>query len=98
LKHAFTKRPVPLAALERLAEDIERELGEANEKETESKVIGERLLPRLRTLDEVAYVRFASIYRSFRDIDEFMSELSTLVKHRTGTKGARGAGQRVGAH
>jgi transcriptional repressor NrdR len=83
LKHAFTKRPVPLAALEQLSEEIERELGEANVKEVESKLIGERLLPRLRALDEVAYVRFASIYRSFRDIDEFMSELSTLVKHRT---------------
>jgi transcriptional repressor NrdR len=83
LKHAFTKRPVPLATLERLAEDIERELGEAGEKEIESARIGERLLPRLKALDEVAYVRFASIYRSFRDIDEFMSELSTLVKARS---------------
>ncbi len=82
LKHAFTKRPVSLTVLERLAEEIERECAEAGDKEIESKVIGERLLPRLRALDEVAYVRFASIYRSFRDIDEFMSELSTLMKHR----------------
>ena len=83
LKHAFTKRPVSLAALESLAEEIERELGEANVKEVESKLIGERLLPRLRVLDEVAYVRFASIYRSFRDIDEFMSEMGKLVRSRT---------------
>jgi transcriptional repressor NrdR len=83
LRHAFTKRPVPVEQIEQLAEQIERELAEGGEKEIESKAIGSRLLPRLRLMDEVAYVRFASIYRSFRDIDEFMSELSTLMKART---------------
>jgi transcriptional repressor NrdR len=84
LKHAFTKRPVPVETLERLAEDVEREIGDAGEKEIESKVIGEKLLPKIRALDPVAYVRFASIYREFRDVDEFMSELALLVKHRVG--------------
>jgi transcriptional repressor NrdR len=83
LRHAFTKRPVSLAQLEQLAEAIEKEIAEGGEKEIDSKVIGAKLLPRVRAMDEVAYVRFASIYRSFRDIDEFMSELSTLMKTRT---------------
>jgi transcriptional repressor NrdR len=82
LKHAFTKRPVPLETLEKLAEDVEREFTDAGDKEIESIAIGARLLPRLRQLDEVAYVRFASIYRAFRDVDEFMSELALLMKHR----------------
>lgn len=83
LKYAFTKRPVPTEQLEKLAEEIEREIAESGEKEIHSKAIGEKLLPRLRALDEVAYVRFASIYRSFRDIDEFMSELAGLMKTRS---------------
>jgi transcriptional repressor NrdR len=80
LRAACTKRPVPLGDLEKLAELIEREL-EAG-KEVPSQDIGELVLPKLRALDDVAYVRFASIYRSFRDIDEFMSELSALVKQK----------------
>jgi transcriptional repressor NrdR len=77
---------VPLAALESLAEDIERELGEASVKEVESKLIGERLLPRLRVLDEVAYVRFASVYRQFDDVGEFQRELELLDAERTSVR------------
>jgi transcriptional repressor NrdR len=81
LRAACTKRPVALSDLEKLAEGLERELCEGEGgREVPSRTIGERVLPRLRVLDEVAYVRFASIYRSFRDIDEFMSELTTLMK------------------
>ncbi|MBI4509093.1 MAG: transcriptional repressor NrdR [Deltaproteobacteria bacterium] len=94
LKHACAKRPVPLETLEQLALDVEREVGELGEKEIESKSIGERVLPRLRLLDEVAYVRFASIYRSFRDVDEFLNEVSELMKTRaTGAASIRNSGR-----
>jgi transcriptional repressor NrdR len=84
LRAACTKRPVPLAELDKLSESVEKELCEGGEggREVPSAHIGALVLPRLRALDEVAYVRFASIYRSFRDIDEFMSELTTLMKGR----------------
>jgi len=80
LRIACNKRPVPADALEEHAEALERELAESGEKEVPSLVIGERVMQRLKTLDDVAYVRFASVYRSFRDIDEFMVEMSKLVR------------------
>jgi len=80
LRIACNKRPVPTDALEEHAEALERELAESGEKEVPSLVIGERVMERLKSLDYVAYVRFASVYRSFRDIDEFMVEMSKLVR------------------
>ena len=80
LRIACNKRPVPADALEEHAESLERELAESGEKEVPSLVIGERVMLRLKALDDVAYVRFASVYRSFRDIDEFMVEMSKLVR------------------
>ena len=80
LRIACNKRPVSADALEEHAEALERELAESGEKEVASLVIGERVMERLKTLDDVAYVRFASVYRSFRDIDEFMVEMSKLVR------------------
>jgi len=80
LRIACNKRPVSADALEEHAEALERELAESGEKEVPSLVIGERVMERLKTLDDVAYVRFASVYRSFRDIDEFMVEMSKLVR------------------
>ena len=59
---------------------MEQELAATGEREVESLVIGERVMERLRRLDEVAYVRFASVYRSFRDVDEFMQEMGKLVR------------------
>jgi transcriptional repressor NrdR len=82
LRIACNKRPVPADKLEEVAESLERELAESGEKEVSSLVIGERVMARLKALDGVAYVRFASVYRSFRDIDEFMSEMSKLVRAR----------------
>jgi transcriptional repressor NrdR len=70
--------------LEAQAAEVERELAEAGEKEVSSLVVGERVMERLKRLDEVAYVRFASVYRSFRDIDEFMQEMGKLVRARSG--------------
>jgi transcriptional repressor NrdR len=84
LRIACNKRPVSADALEAVAETIERELGEAGDKEVPSLVIGERVMQRLKALDEVAYVRFASVYRSFRDIDEFMREMGKLVSAKAG--------------
>jgi transcriptional repressor NrdR len=82
LKRAAAKRPVPVAALEEVAEAVERELSELSQPEVAAQDIGARVLPRLRQLDEVSYVRFASIYRDFRDIEEFAKELGEVVKAR----------------
>jgi len=78
LAHAIAKRPVGLDQVKALAEEVEREVSELGVAEIESRAIGERVLPRLRALDQVAYVRFASIYRDFRDLDEFVKELERL--------------------
>lgn len=83
LRRACEKRPVSIEALENLVDSIERELVEAGEKELPSSQIGERIMERLRELDQVAYVRFASVYRSFKDIHEFMAELSDLLGERS---------------
>jgi transcriptional repressor NrdR len=79
---ACNKRPVAIAQIERFIDDLERELIEGEAKEVQSQEIGERVMRLLRELDEVAYVRFASVYRSFRDIDEFRSELDKMARSR----------------
>jgi transcriptional repressor NrdR len=84
LRIACNKRPVSPEALEEQAEELERELSESGDREVSSLVIGERVMERLRRLDQVAYVRFASVYKSFRDIDEFMREMSGLVRPQAG--------------
>ncbi len=80
LRIACNKRPISADALEETAESLERELAEGGEKEVPSRVIGERVMERLKHLDGVAYVRFASVYKSFRDIDEFMQEMDKLIR------------------
>ena len=82
LRIACNKRPVPADRLEAEAEALERELSESGEKEIPSLLIGERVMETLKTLDDVAYVRFASVYKSFRDIDEFMAEMDELLRSR----------------
>lgn len=79
LRRAAVKRPLSAETLERLVDDLERSLVESGEKEIPSPVIGARVLEALRTLDEVAYVRFASVYRDFKDAREFLSALGPLV-------------------
>ena len=76
---ACEKRPVPLADLERIAEEIEQDLQNSMEREISTDIIGERVMDRLRNVDQVAYVRFASVYRQFKDIDTFMAELTKLL-------------------
>ena len=82
LKLSCNKRPVGVERIEAMADAIERDLQETGEKEVPSSFVGERAMAHLRGVDDVAYVRFASVYRSFRDIDEFLAELGKLVKAR----------------
>jgi transcriptional repressor NrdR len=82
LKKACSKRPVPVEVLERAVDQIERTLEEASEKEIPSSRIGDAVMAALRDIDDVAYVRFASVYRSFRDVNELMTELKSLVEAR----------------
>jgi len=84
LKRACEKRPVGIEAIEAVVDRIERTLQERGEKELPSSTIGEALMRELHGLDKVAYVRFASVYRSFEDIGELMEELQTLLKERRG--------------
>ena len=76
---ACEKRPVALAELERIADEIEQELQNSMEREIRTEAIGEKVMERLRRVDQVAYVRFASVYRQFKDIDTFMAELNKLL-------------------
>ena len=80
LKKACEKRPVSVDQLEQLISELERKLQEMGEKEVTSSTIGEMVMAQLPALDEVAYVRFASVYRSFRDIAEFMDELKDIIE------------------
>lgn len=82
---ACEKRPISVDAIERLADKIGEESSATGETEISSRLIGEKIMSRLQQLDEVAYVRFASVYRSFKDIDEFMQELADLIKDRKKT-------------
>ncbi|HOR27386.1 MAG TPA: transcriptional regulator NrdR [Candidatus Sumerlaeota bacterium] len=82
LLRATEKRPVSMEEIERMAHDIEKSLYNAMESEISSMRVGEMVLSRLRKLDEVAYVRFASVYRQFRDIGEFSDEIQGLIRER----------------
>ncbi|HHV08402.1 MAG TPA: transcriptional repressor NrdR, partial [Firmicutes bacterium] len=79
LLKACEKRPVSLATLEGLAEEVEREIRNTLVEEVPSTYIGDLVMDRLRNLDEVAYVRFASVYRCFTDVERFRQELESLV-------------------
>ena len=76
---ACEKRPGPLAELERIADEIEQELQNSMEREIRTEDVGEKVMDRLRKVDQVAYVRFASVYRQFKDLDTFMAELNKLL-------------------
>ena len=76
---ACEKRPVPLAQLERLTDEIEQTLQNSLEREVSTEAIGEQVMEKLKSVDQVAYVRFASVYRQFKDIDTFLSELNKLL-------------------
>ena len=75
---ACEKRPVSAAELEKIVGEIEQDIQNSMEREITTRAIGERVMERLRMVDQVAYVRFASVYREFKDIDTFMTELHKL--------------------
>ncbi len=82
LLRACEKRPVTLEQVERMVDEIESQLQNSLEREVSSTKIGEYAMEKLKNVDEVAYVRFASVYRQFRDINTFMDELNKLLKDR----------------
>ena len=79
IKKACEKRAISIDQIEKIVDLIERELRDSNEKEVPSKIVGEKIMKALHTLDEVAYVRFASVYREFKDIGDFIEELKSLI-------------------
>lgn len=86
LKLACQKRPVSSEQVDQIVEQVERQLQGTGEREVSSTVIGELVMKGLQNLDDVAYVRFASVYRSFQDIGEFMAELKDLAGDRKGSR------------
>ena len=76
---ACEKRPVSIDKIEEITSEVERALQRKYEREVDAKILGEMIMEKLAMLDEVAYVRFASVYRQFRDVDQFMSELRVLM-------------------
>src|SRR5437867_1226943 len=89
MRKACEKRPVSIASIEEAADRIERFLQSKGDKEVASTVIGEEVMRQLYELDKVAYVRFASVYRSFQDLDAFMRELKDLIGERSGAEEKR---------
>jgi transcriptional repressor NrdR len=81
-KKACEKREISMNVIEAFIEEIERDLRESEEKEIPSAIIGEKVMKKLHELDKVAYVRFASVYRDFKDVSDFVTELKTLLSHR----------------
>ncbi len=90
LKKACEKRPISITTLEKVVDKIEHKLLESGEKEIASTVVGEEVMRELYHLDHIAYVRFASVYRSFKDINQFMDELKELLDRQKQEKAKSG--------
>jgi transcriptional repressor NrdR len=86
---ACEKRPVSVAQIENIAVAIERQVQKAHDREVPSSVIGECIMEKLYALDEVAYVRFASVYRQFRDVNHFMNEIKGILQRERTEKGRK---------
>ena len=82
IQRSCEKRPVPVADMERMATEIEQEMQHNLEREISTELVGEMVMDKLKKADEVAYVRFASVYRQFKDINTFMSELNKLLSEK----------------
>jgi transcriptional repressor NrdR len=95
LKRACEKRPVSMETIDQIANSIETTMAEQSDREVASNSIGAAVMNELHKIDQVAYVRFASVYRSFKDIDEFMHELEDLINQRKQTPSAR-SGEKKG--
>jgi transcriptional repressor NrdR len=83
VRRACEKRPIPLGAIEALVDDIEARVHALGKAEVPTRLIGELVMERLRDLDDVAYIRFASVYRAFRDVEDLKEELAALERGRT---------------
>lgn len=88
LIRACEKRPVPIEKMEILTDEVEKQLRNSLDREVETSRIGELVMEQLRNLDEVAYVRFASVYRQFSDVSNFMRELQKLMDKQNGGQNA----------
>ncbi len=84
LLKACEKRPVPMTRLAEIVDQVEARLNDSPERELSTTVIGEMVMERLRGLDKVAYVRFASVYRDFQDVEAFLAELKSLIRNKRG--------------
>ncbi len=82
IQRACEKREISVNAIESFVENLERDLRESEEKEIPSRVVGEKIMAKLHELDKVAYVRFASVYRDFKDVNDFVTELKDLLDQR----------------
>ena len=82
IQRSCEKRPVPVADMERMALEIEQELQNKLEREISTELVGEMVMDKLKKADEVAYVRFASVYRQFKDINSFMRELNKILEEK----------------
>ena len=79
MKRACEKRNISMVVIEEFIDELERDLREIGEKEIQAHIIGEKIMEKLHDLDDVAYVRFASVYREFKDVNDFVSELKSLL-------------------
>ncbi len=82
VQKACQKRPVSIEQMESLVDEIERHFQESGEKEISAVAVGEKVVKELYSLDSVAYVRFASVYRDFKDVNEFMAEIKDIIKNK----------------
>jgi len=82
IQRSCEKRPVSVAEMERMTSEIEQEIQNSLEREISTETIGEKVMDKLKAADEVAYVRFASVYRQFKDINTFMAELNKLLQEK----------------
>ena len=82
LLKACEKRPVPMAKLAEVVDAVEAKLADSSDREMSTTEVGEMIMDRLKNLDKIAYVRFASVYRDFQDVEAFLNELKNLVLHK----------------
>jgi len=89
IKKACEKRAISINLIEETVDNIERDLRETSEREIPAKLVGEKIIKALKKIDDVAYVRFASVYREFKDVDDFINELKGLVHSQSVSKSSK---------
>ena len=89
IKKACEKRAISINLIEDTVDTIERDLRETNEREIPAKLVGEKIIKALKKIDDVAYVRFASVYREFKDVDDFINELKGLVHSQSAAESSK---------